>query len=124
MNYRQLGGLYKSTDSGMTYVPVSGMDAGPRPISSNPAIQSVRTFGFGKGLPGRAYPALYMDGVVKLPASGDTLGIFRSDDGGTSWVRINSDSHLFSAGAIVGDSRVPGRVYLGTHGRGIVFGDP
>jgi hypothetical protein len=51
-------------------------------------------------------------------------GIFRSDGMGASWVRINDDAHQFGMlGTISGDSRIYGRVYVGTQGRGIVYGD-
>jgi hypothetical protein len=39
-------------------------------------------------------------------------------------VRIDDDQHRFAtAGIIIGDPRVYGRVYIGTNGRGIVQGD-
>jgi xyloglucan-specific exo-beta-1,4-glucanase len=52
-------------------------------------------------------------------------GVFRSDNGGTGWVRINDDAHRYgNAGeALAGDPRVYGRVYLGTNGRGILYAD-
>jgi hypothetical protein len=43
---------------------------------------------------------------------------------GASWVRINDDAHQFGMlGTISGDPRIYGRVYVGTQGRGIVYGD-
>ena len=59
-----------------------------------------------------------MDGVT---------GIFRSTDSGAAWVRINDDRNQFGGapgGVITGDPEVYGRVYLGTNGRGVLYGDP
>lgn len=55
------------------------------------------------------------------------IGLFRSTDGGSVWVRINDDRHQFGGSAISvisGDPDVYGRVYLGGYGRGVVYGDP
>jgi photosystem II stability/assembly factor-like uncharacterized protein len=99
--------LYRSTDSGKTYQPVDTM------AESN-------ALGFGKTGPGRQYPTLYVVGKVK-----GVSGIFRSEDAGASWAAIHDDRHRFGfAGVITGDPRVYGRVYVGTGGRGIVYGEP
>jgi photosystem II stability/assembly factor-like uncharacterized protein len=100
-------GVFRSRDSAATFERVAGVD---EPDS----------VGFGKVETGRAYPTVYA--IAKI---GGVAGFFRSDDAGRSFVRINDDSHQFGGGLIVvGDPRVSGRVYLGTHGRGIWYGEP
>jgi photosystem II stability/assembly factor-like uncharacterized protein len=85
-----------------------------------PGVTEIHAFGFGKSAPRRRYPALYLAGVV----SGQP-GIFRSIDEARSWVRINDDQHQWGLILqIAGDPRIYGRVYVGTHGRGIFYGDP
>jgi hypothetical protein len=58
----------------------------------------------------------------------NVTGLFRSDDQGASWVRINDDQHQFGLGngwihCMCADPRIYGRVYFGTEGRGIIYGD-
>ncbi|AZR22631.1 cellulase [Xanthomonas vasicola] len=79
-----------------------------------------RSLGIGKALRAGAPPALYLAGRV---AGVD--GIFRSDDEGAHWLRINDDAHRFGKPySVTGDPRIPGRVYFATGGRGIFYGDP
>jgi photosystem II stability/assembly factor-like uncharacterized protein len=83
------------------------------------SVQSASKVGFGKAAPGRQYPAIYIVGQVAGVA-----GVFRSDDEGVSWTRINDDEHQFGwLNVIIGDPRIYGRVYVGTTGRGIIYGD-
>jgi len=83
-------------------------------------VGEIHAFGFGKAAPGATTPALYLVGVVN-----GQRGIFRSDDGARSWVRINDDAHQWGLVLqISGDPKTYGRVYVGTHGRGIFYGDP
>ncbi|HEY1572834.1 MAG TPA: cellulose binding domain-containing protein [Pseudonocardiaceae bacterium] len=100
-------GLWHSTDGGTTFTKLTTVD-------------SSLNIGFGKAAPGQTYPALYAIATVAGVA-----GVFRSDDEGASWVRINDDQHQYGniGQAITGDPRIYGRVYLGTNGRGIVYGD-
>jgi hypothetical protein len=100
-------GLWHSTDSGASFTRVSGVD-------------QADNIGFGKAAPGQSYMALYA--VAQI---GGVRGVFRSDDAGASWVRINDDQHQYGniGGAITGDPRIYGRVYLGTNGRGVLYAD-
>jgi photosystem II stability/assembly factor-like uncharacterized protein len=100
-------GLYHSTDTGATFARLGG-------------VQEIHAFGFGKGAPGAGYPAIYLIGVVD-----GQRGIFRSDDTAHAWVRINDDQHQWGLLLqITGDPKQYGRVYVGTHGRGTLYGDP
>ncbi|WP_112237888.1 WD40/YVTN/BNR-like repeat-containing protein [Kribbella monticola] len=102
------GGLFRSVDRGATYQPVA-------------SIEEAYTVGFGKAARGRTEMAVYSSGKVA-----GQRGIFRSDDSGRSWLRINDDKHQFAStgDAIAGDPRVYGRVYLSTNGLGIPYGEP
>lgn len=98
-------GLYHSTDAGTSFTQISG-------------IQNSTKVGFGKAMAGKTYPSVYIVGRVN-----NVYGIHRSDDAGTTWTRINDDLHQFgSINTITGDQRVRGRLYIGTGGRGIVYG--
>lgn len=99
-------GLYHSTDSGQTFTKTKGLD-------------EIHGFGFGKAAPGMDYSALYLIGNLK-----GIRGIYRSDNVGQNWVRINDDEHQWGLLLhITGDPKKYGRVYVGTHGRGTVYGD-
>nr|MCU0781024.1 MBG domain-containing protein [Akkermansiaceae bacterium] len=100
------GGLFRSTDFGTTFNKIN-------------AVAAAYRVGFGKAKPGSTHPAVFIWGKV-----GTTVGIFRSDDIGATWTRVNDDQHQFGyPNDITGDPRVYGRVYLATSGRGVVVGD-
>ncbi len=101
-------GIWHSTNSGATFTKLSNVAA-----ASN--------IGFGKAAPGQTYMALYTIGTI-----GGVQGIFRSDDAGATWIQINDSQHQWGniGQAITGDPRVYGQVYVGTNGRGIIYGDP
>ncbi|MBI3346772.1 MAG: exo-alpha-sialidase [Burkholderiales bacterium] len=85
-----------------------------------PGVSQIHAFGFGRAAPGSDEPALYLVGTVA-----GQYGVFRSTDGATSWQRINDDAHQWGLILQVsGDPKVFGRVYIGTHGRGVQYGDP
>jgi photosystem II stability/assembly factor-like uncharacterized protein len=99
--------LDHSTDSGKSYEAI-------------PSVGEAYALGFGKPAEGKTYPALYLIGKID-----GVTGYFRSDDKGETWVRINDDMHQWGfCTVIIGDPRVSGRVYIGTGGRGIIYGEP
>jgi photosystem II stability/assembly factor-like uncharacterized protein len=99
--------VFHSADSGITFVPLDGMN-------------KVFAIGFGRPAAGTSNPAIYMNGIAA-----NVEGTYRSDDAGRSWVRVDDPEHQFGGvNSITGDPRVYGRVYLATGGRGIVYGDP
>jgi hypothetical protein len=101
------GTLEQSTDGGETFTSV-------------PTVTGVKSLGFGKAAPGQTDPALYVIGTVHGLAA-----FYRSDDGGANWVHINDAQHQYAtADIIIGDPRIYGRAYVGTNGRGILYGDP
>lgn len=88
--------------------------------ASLPGITGVDAFGFGKAAQGQSQAALFVAGRLD-----GQQGIYRSDDGGQHWQRINDDAHRYGRiTGLSGDPRVFGRVYLATSGRGIVYGEP
>lgn len=83
-------------------------------------VQEIHGFGFGKAAPDAEYPALFIIGIVN-----GVRGVFRSDDKAQNWIRINDEQHQWGLLLhITGDPKKYGRVYIGTHGRGIIYGDP
>lgn len=100
-------GLQRTTDGGINFRKLT-------------TVQRAENIGFGMAAPGKEYPTLYLIGKVN-----NVTGIFRSDDIGSTWIRINDDLHRYGSigQAIAGDPRVYGRVYIGTNGRGILYAD-
>lgn len=103
-------GLLHSTDGGRTFTTLS-------------TVQSASALGFGKAAPRTNYQALYLIGTIK-----NVTGVFRSTDKGATWLRVNDDAHQWGSiggtGVITGDPDTYGRVYVGTNGRGLQYGDP
>jgi photosystem II stability/assembly factor-like uncharacterized protein len=99
-------GLYHSTDGGTNFARLD-------------RVETADALGFGKPAPGKSLPALFLAGSI-----GRLRALYRSDDAGQSWVRINDDQHQFGyISHLTGDPRIYGRVYCATGGRGVVYGD-
>jgi photosystem II stability/assembly factor-like uncharacterized protein len=102
-------GLWRSSRAGSEFERVE-------PLASCQAV------GFGAPASGSDFPAVYVWGAPP----GGPRGIYRSDDRGASWLRINDDAHQYGGPGngqfVLGDANVYGRVYMSTAGRGIVYG--
>jgi len=102
------GAIWHSADGGNNWVRAPG------PILAD-------LLALGARAPGSSAPTLFATGLL-----GTVHGVFRSIDGGVSWTRINNDEQQWGLRfrVIEGDPKRFGRVYLGTDGRGILYGDP
>jgi len=78
---------------------------------------------FGKPAPDSTYPTIFVFGNY---GSESIARIFRSDDAGKTWIRINDENSSFggllSMQVLVGDMNTYGRVYFAT-GIGLHYGD-
>ncbi|KAL5494893.1 hypothetical protein ACEPAI_355 [Sanghuangporus weigelae] len=110
------GDVWVSTDKGLFH----SLDFGTT-WSQVPIITQAWSISLGAPAETGGYPALFA-----IALFGSQAGYFRSDDQGVNWVQINDASlgfGAYSANVISGDPRVYGRVYIGTNGRGIFYGD-
>lgn len=106
--YLGRAGLFHSTDGGAIFDKVD-------------EVPDMNCLSFGKARPGQQCPAIYC-----LGTRDGVKAIWRSNDVGASWTRINDDQHQWGTRfrSIAGDPRIFGRVYVGTDGRGILYGSP
>jgi hypothetical protein len=112
--------LWFAAFDGLYHAPPEALNNKDVSFVRLPGVTEIHAFGFGKAAPGHIYPALFLVGSIEGQA-----GIFRSTDEAHSWVRINDDQHQWGLILqIAGDPRIYGRVYVGTHGRGVLYGDP
>ena len=85
-------------------------------------VSYCKTVGYGAPEKKGGLNTIYFYGKVK---ESDPEGIYRSTDGGKSWVCINTD-HLYggtgNGNFLVGDMDEFGKVYMSTVGCGIVYG--
>ncbi|KAH6913941.1 hypothetical protein BKA70DRAFT_649198 [Coprinopsis sp. MPI-PUGE-AT-0042] len=100
-------GLFYSSNSGTSFTQIPGI---------------TEAWGVALGAPASstAYPSIFVAANID-----GAVAYIRSDNTGAAWVKIN-DGYGFgsaSANVITADARVHGRVYVGTNGRGIFYGD-
>lgn len=102
--------------------PKTGDASIVRSIDKSSGLETCNIVGVGKAAPGRSHPSLFVWGRVA-----GVTGIYRSDDTGASWMRVNDDRHQYGGPGngqfVQGDPYIHGRVYMGTFGRGVVYGD-
>lgn len=100
-------GLYTNT----------GSAASPH-LTTVTGVQQSTSLGYGKAAPGSSKLTLFLAGTI-----GTQWGLYRSTDGGLSWIRINDDAHQFGGIFLVtGDMRTFATVYFSGSGRGILWG--
>lgn len=100
-------GLKHSKDGGTTW-------------STLIAVSKARLVAVGKaGISGN--PAVFVHGVVN-----GVEGIFRSDDNGETWIEISTDTHEIGMepNIMAADRNAYGRVFIGTNGNGLFYGQP
>ncbi|MEX0685115.1 MAG: hypothetical protein WD267_09325 [Balneolales bacterium] len=100
-------GLWKSSNGGKNFTKVS-------------SLGSVSLITWGAAAPGASNPSAYAYGT-----QGGKWGLYRSVNMGGSWTRINNDDYQFPAGAkaLAGDRNVFGRIFVGSGGFGISYGE-
>lgn len=89
------------------------------------SVATCKAVGMGKPKnEGRPY-VIYIWG--SLTSAPETEGLFASEDFGNTWVRINNDQNQFggpgNGNFVIGDRNEYGKVYMGTVGLGIIYGE-
>jgi hypothetical protein len=102
-------GVYHSTNFGATFTQLTSVGSA-----------NIANMALGKAAIGATYPAIYIYG-----SSGNFTGMYRSDDGGSTWTLINTIAQQWGGliTTMAADPNTYGRVYLGINGRGIIYGD-
>jgi photosystem II stability/assembly factor-like uncharacterized protein len=104
-------GLFRSTDGGERWTKLTGITRAYR-IAVGPSLfgnRTATTYVFGE-IAGSTTPG---------------MALYRSTDAGATWARANDDRvAMANPNVIAIDRQHPGRVYVGTGGRGIFVGTP
>jgi hypothetical protein len=113
--------LWHSVDYGQTWKKLTGTLVGTGNTNLPGAIQhGAMKVALGVPAAGSSYSAaVYFVGRL-LTGGVYVYGVYRSDDAGVSWTRIDDDNHRYGGvGGIVADTSVYGRVFLS--GRGMDY---
>ena len=87
-------------------------------LTSISSVEGAYQLTFGAPAGDSTIPTLYLNGQIA-----GINGIYRSTDGGLTWIQINDNSHQWGQlNGICGDMRTFGTVYIATGGRGIIWG--
>ncbi|WP_207911079.1 WD40/YVTN/BNR-like repeat-containing protein [Roseateles saccharophilus] len=113
--------LYHSVDSGASWTKLSAFAPNwgtGRNDWDGPLVAGASIVTLGKPKPGStATAAVYVVGI-----NNGVWGIWRSDDGGSTWVRHNDDAHQWGGvGVMTADQATYGRVYVGGSCRGVNY---
>ena len=93
------------------------------PMKQSKVVTEAWLIAVGKG-PAEGTQSVYLWGKVWMNGA-LVEGIFRSDDGGTGFVRINDDAHRYGyLLSMAADPLEHGTVYVAAHGRGVLVGKP
>jgi len=98
--------------------------AGGKPMKLIQNVVAPWLVAIGKGAPGASYHSVYVWGKVKIGAT-ESEGLFRSDDGGANFVRIDDNQHRYGQLlSLAADPLEHGTVFVAPRGRGIIVGKP
>jgi hypothetical protein len=112
--------IYRSVDSGATWTKFNNFASlwGSRETWQWPEVHGATAVALGKPAPGSSYSAaVYVVGTIN-----GVWGVWRSDDAGANWTRINDDATRFAGiGVIAADQNIYGRLYISGNGRGVLY---
>jgi len=109
--------VYHSLDSGATWTRLANF-ASIMGSNAWPDVQGATAVALGKPATGASYSAaVYVVGVIN-----GVWGVYRSDDGGATWIRHNDDAHQYAGvGVMAADQNAYGRIYAGGSCRGVLY---
>jgi hypothetical protein len=111
------GDLWLASGNGLYHN--TGSASSPQ-LTALSGVASANYFSFGKAAAGSSNLTLYLYGTL----TGGVSELYRSTTNGGSWIQINDSTHQWGGGVncVTGDMRTFGTVYVGTNGRGIIWG--